>query len=148
MRNPVAGNCRLIYLSRSRIEGEASAVDSGVRRIVVTARERNLAAGISGVLLFDRRRFAQILEGDCGEVERTYGRVERDRRHTDVRLISIDPMPFRLFPNWSMGFVRGGEGVHGYPLANIRLDRTLGDVIGEQAIRLIEILGRRIAEEV
>lgn len=69
------------------------------------ARERNSAADISGMLLYHRKSFLQVLEGQQESVDSLYSKIQKDPRHTKCLLISRREIQSREFENWSMGFV-------------------------------------------
>jgi hypothetical protein len=90
---------RLIYASRA-----AQAVNHDTLSALMKAsRARNLAAGITGVLIFNDGVFLQLLEGGRNAVSALYNRITRDERHHDVVLLSYDEVAERRFTGWSMG---------------------------------------------
>ena len=97
--------CRLIYRSQMTIDGEPQAVADEIQRILMWSREWNRRTGISGALLFDLRRFAQVLEGPPHTVKSLFGHIACDRRHTNVTLLDYIPIQARDFPTWSMAYV-------------------------------------------
>jgi hypothetical protein len=65
---------------------------------------RNQAEGVTGLLLFNSRRFLQVLEGPKDAVERVYDRIAKDGRHgalVKLREASIDT---REFGQWGMAY--------------------------------------------
>ena len=106
---PEAGLYRLVYHSRNAILGLEEEVEGSVRQILDTSRRNNAVDGVTGALMFTDGLFAQILEGQRGQVERVFDRIQLDDRHTDVTLLSFEPVERRDFPTWTMAFVgRGG----------------------------------------
>ncbi len=94
---------RLLYASRA-----AESVDSdALGAILKTSKERNAAAGVTGVLCFcgTARIFLQVLEGGRGAVSALYNRIAQDPRHGDVALLSYEEIGERKFSGWSMGQV-------------------------------------------
>ena len=73
--------------------------------LLKVARPRNIAAGISGMLLYHSGSFLQVLEGPEKNVEELYAKIQKDPRHTRCLLIWRGSIPQREFENWSMGFV-------------------------------------------
>lgn len=73
-----------------------------VTEILKTSRNNNGAAGVTGLLLFDGRRFLQALEGEAAMVNRTYERIKGDPRHRAVVLLSSNDVTERAFGAWSM----------------------------------------------
>lgn len=75
-----------------------------------SARVRNAAAGITGVLLYHRGGFMQALEGPRSRVEALFARIARDVRHHNLIVAARRPRAKRDFADWSMGFVDLADG--------------------------------------
>jgi len=89
---------RLIYKSRS-----ATPVDwAQVTDILHTSEASNREAGITGALLATDSHFLQVIEGPYESVNRTFMRIVRDPRHTDIWLIGFSVIDARLFEDWGM----------------------------------------------
>lgn len=88
-----------VYCSRA-----ADGVDDAeVGRIVDSAQRRNLARGITGVLVFGSGVFFQWIEGPAAQIKGLIESLYRDPRHYDV--VSLDwseEKRERLYPNWDM----------------------------------------------
>lgn len=88
-----------VYCSRA-----AEGVDGiEVSRIVDAAQRRNLARGITGVLVFGNGVFFQLIEGPTAEIRKLIAALTDDPRHYDV--VSLDwseERRERLYPNWEM----------------------------------------------
>jgi len=70
--------------------------------LLALARQRNHAAGITGLLLFKDGNFMQVLEGDKQSVTATYNKIQQDSRHSGVIKLLDGELSDRLFPDWSM----------------------------------------------
>ncbi|MBI1355103.1 MAG: hypothetical protein GC160_12210 [Acidobacteria bacterium] len=68
------------------------------------ARRNNAALDVTGMLLYRRQRFMQLLEGPRDNVESLYDRIEADPRHTSCRVLLSELAEKREFESWSMGF--------------------------------------------
>jgi hypothetical protein len=88
---------QLIYASHPFGFDEAT-----LAAILVVARRCNERDGITGALICRGDLFLQLLEGPQHAVEAAYRRIEKDRRHVDIRLLSRRPVAERLFPDWAM----------------------------------------------
>ena len=77
---------RLIYKSRAkqRIDWEI------VAELIEKSGEKNLDAGITGVLLATETHFLQVLEGGFDEVNELFMHIVRDPRHDRIQLIAFD----------------------------------------------------------
>ena len=93
---------RIVYSSRA-----TQGFDSeSLLRLLETARENNLRANVSGILLYAEGTFLQVLEGDSEVVESLYDKIEEDRRHHDTRVLLRVEDDVRAFGDWTMGFVK------------------------------------------
>lgn len=70
------------------------------------ANSRNKDLDITGLLIYIKGRFIQLLEGDVKHVYEVYSSIERDSRHHHVTLLLTGYHTERLFPDWSMAFKR------------------------------------------
>lgn len=74
-------------------------------KLLELARERNTAAGISGMLLYHNKSFLQVLEGPREQVDALFTKIEKDPRHKNCLVLFRNEIPEKEFENWSMGFV-------------------------------------------
>lgn len=88
---------QLIYASRPF--GFDEAVLNG---ILMDARRCNSRDDITGALICRADLYLQLLEGPQAAVEATYGRIVKDDRHLEPRLLSSRAVTQRLFPDWAM----------------------------------------------
>lgn len=68
--------------------------------------EANNARDVTGLLIVNGDRILQILEGREDAVRELYAKIEADKRHTVVKLVSAVEDEVRLLLTWSM-VVRG-----------------------------------------
>ena len=100
---------RLIYASEA-----AENLDPGkVQALLEHARRSNRPHDITGMLIFDRRYFLQVLEGDRQLLSDLYGRFVKDNRHRRLLILGVEATPQRLFSDWSMGFAAADESRRG-----------------------------------
>lgn len=76
------------------------------------ARHRNRALGITGLLIQDRGRFVQSLEGPAEAVHHLLSVVRNDNRHTDVNILATQPVATRAFGVWHMHHVTRSSERH------------------------------------
>jgi hypothetical protein len=96
---------RVIYTSR--LHGEALATEEEtVARIVDSARRNNPRRGVTGVLVHGKGAFAQVLEGRPLVVRGLLAVIQRDTRHTAMRIVEVEVVEDRIFPAWSMALLR------------------------------------------
>lgn len=90
---------QLIYTSTSISEMSRERLAD----LMIGARERNIALGVTGMLVYQRRTFIQFLEGPRAEVERLfYDRIRRDERHAAIIVFYEGLAEKRTFSEWSM----------------------------------------------
>lgn len=95
----------LIYTSfRASQVGTSAADYSDITNILETARKHNAAAGITGMLSFDGKRFIQIIEGEADDIEALFEKIADDPRHTQVELLHTGAIETRAFSDWKMAF--------------------------------------------
>jgi len=90
---------QLTYISTAR--PTLLAVD--VEQILLASRANNARAQVTGLLIFDGKRFLQALEGPVESVETTFSRIAVDPRHRALVRLSSRAVESREFGNWSMG---------------------------------------------
>jgi Sensors of blue-light using FAD len=99
---------RLTFFSRNRL-CYPNELAAEVAVIAATSNSNNMRDGITGALVYDRRWFAQVLEGAETPVSETFERILRDWRHSDVSLITMQPVIKRLYDGHPLKVVALGE---------------------------------------
>ncbi len=91
---------QIIYYSAARHPLSAPELST----LLTRARARNHENAVTGVLIYARQSFVQVLEGADDAVAETMERIKTDSRH-DGLLVAMDAhVPARSFAHWSMGF--------------------------------------------
>jgi hypothetical protein len=73
------------------------------------SREKNAKLGITGILLYYKKHFFQVLEGEKEAVFNLYQTIRKDQRHSSVILVFDQPIQERGFRDWTMAFVNINE---------------------------------------
>jgi hypothetical protein len=68
------------------------------------AREKNYRLNITGMLLYQKPNFLQVLEGSQVAVEDLFKSIVRDPRHHDVTLLLKRVINEREYTQWNMKF--------------------------------------------
>jgi FAD-dependent sensor of blue light len=101
---------RLTYFSRNHIHRLGGPMDDRIHDILIESVANNRRDDVTGALIHDDKWFAQALEGPETMVSATFERILRDPRHSDVRLIKMQPVPARRFAAWWMAcFARSDD---------------------------------------
>jgi hypothetical protein len=88
----------LIYASRSTECFHEHEIPDLLHHI----RIANAKQEFTGMLLYICGAFLQVLEGQPEMVDTVFGRILRDKRHTQLRLIARESIPERAFEGWTM----------------------------------------------
>jgi hypothetical protein len=119
---------QLVYLSRASWPFSREEVET----LIEGARPRNQALGITGLLLYGRGFFLQLLEGDAIHVGALFMKIGADTRHSDVLPVVMHYVPERLFPGWEMGLLTtDGDGGR-----SRRLDDYIDAFVRRHAVNL------------
>lgn len=89
---------RVMYVSRTTrkpTKGELADILAG-------SRLRNAKHEITGILVYDRGYFAQILEGPVEAVDQLLRNIAGDPRHDEYMLVSEGSIEERYFGGWEM----------------------------------------------
>ena len=90
----------LVYIScATRDMNEQDLLD-----LLEQARENNEKHNITGLLLYAKENFMQVLEGEAAVVDEIYEAILRDDRNTRNTIIQKKNIESRSFPQWTMGF--------------------------------------------
>jgi hypothetical protein len=100
---------RLVYYSKCNLISSGNPLAASLKQILATAIVKNSELGITGGLVFNRKFFAQVLEGEHAPVMQTFARINKDPRHKDVAITELEPAGERLFGAWSMGYAGNSE---------------------------------------
>ncbi len=106
-----------------------------VNDILSVSQRRNAQLQLTGMLLYTGSHFAQVLEGTPQALDEVIAHILSDRRHHDVRVLCMGPLPEREFSSWSLGYVQ--------TLGTADLVEqlvTAPDVPAHRARRLIKVL--------
>ena len=100
----------LVELLYCSVSVEPDLTNADLDRILVSARRRNLAQDITGMMIYHRGEFVQILEGRKESIENVYEKfICPDTRHTAINKVLEKTITHRSFSEWSTGFVGTSE---------------------------------------
>lgn len=93
---------QVVYTSKARSDvSDAQIVD-----IHSIAINNNAQRGITGMLLYTKGTFLQVIEGEGDTIDRLMEKIKSDTRHYDVEVLVRNSIKHREFKNWSMGYRR------------------------------------------
>ncbi len=73
--------------------------------LLIPARENNHHLHITGMLLYQRQNFLQVLEGREMAVEKLFKSIIQDGRHENVTLLIKRPVTNREYAEWDLKFI-------------------------------------------
>jgi hypothetical protein len=76
--------------------------EAAVAGILDAALRNNPRLGLTGMLLWSERMFAQLVEGPPASLDLLLERLRADDRHRRIRVIYRARVDERFFPDWSM----------------------------------------------
>lgn len=91
---------RLTYVSRAVAGAGANLLS--VSEILGESQRNNARVGLAGKLIAHDGWFLQAIEGDRGHIDQLMGRLQRDGRHRDIRVLSDETADDRIYGDWSM----------------------------------------------
>lgn len=91
-----------LYAYTSTYAGAPEDVADVLAHITRVAAKNNARVGITGVLLHDRGRFVQVIEGSPEALDTLIAALARDPRHDDLCVLLRTPIVERTFQNWHM----------------------------------------------
>lgn len=89
---------QLVYISTATTGANADSVSA----ILEVSRRNNRRDGITGLLLYDGRRFLQVLEGPQPLVDEAFVRIKADVRHRAAVMLHARHGDGRSFGQWDM----------------------------------------------
>ena len=90
-----------LYVSTSLLGSDADAEIAGIRH---AAERRNPELGLTGVLIFSGRHFAQFLEGPHHGLDVMKTSIFGDARHAAVLTLQTDPAATRRYGDWAFAY--------------------------------------------
>ena len=82
---------------------------TAISDIMTKSRRHNQAHGITGLLVFDGARFAQLLEGARELVFDLVERIRTDARHINMDVLHYAPLAERRFVRFGIGYVQAEQ---------------------------------------
>jgi hypothetical protein len=89
---------QLVYVSNRN----ATCTPAEIEKILNSCKKNNPSLNITGVLLYTDKKFMQLVEGDAKVIVDLYDKIKKDQRHSNVMMISYNPIKEKSFPSWHM----------------------------------------------
>ena len=121
---------QLIYVSDA--SGTLAADD--VFTIIETSAHNNLRDDLTGFLIFSQRRFFQLVEGPDAQIAALFTRLNKDPRHSGIRILSRQTIAERAYPRWQMRRLNAGRDIlraHAEGSSNGRLPPRVDEALAQ-----------------
>lgn len=107
---------RMSYASKATFKpfNAVDGVDKNVANILSVARRENRKNNLVGALYYGNGSFFQCLEGQKSDIDALYAKLEKDPRHTDLKVLSVEPITQRGFLSWEMKYAQIDQEVRGF----------------------------------
>jgi hypothetical protein len=69
----------------------------------------NESSRVSGLLVYDGKRFMQVIEGDITSIRPLMDRIAADRRHKKIDYLADESLAARQFGTWALACVGLGQ---------------------------------------
>ena len=96
-----------------------------IHDILHTSRRFNSENDITGCLIYTKKIFIQLLEGDQDIIDPLYQRIEKDKRHFNVEVLYTSNTDKRIFSKWAMAYLSLEEDHTNSIIKKIRHNLTL-----------------------
>ena len=80
-----------------------------IEEILRTARNFNSKNDLTGCLVFSKGYFIQLLEGSKDTIKELMDHIDRDKKHTDIDILSEGEVEKRIFDSWDMAYLKPSE---------------------------------------
>ena len=80
-----------------------------IKDILLWSRKNNPVLGITGAMCFLDGIYLQYLEGEAAAVSALFNVIEKDPRHTHIKLLVREQISQRSHPKWSMALMTWNE---------------------------------------
>ena len=134
----------LTYISRSTLTGDNESFKEQIASILETARSNNKNEGLTGALMYSGGYFCQALEGPENTINKLFDKIKNDPRHTEVTMLSYQPVEQRSFTDWSMAFA-GVQKELPFDINGVKTSTTDLD-LKDTAQQLIAVLENVLSE--
>jgi len=78
--------------------------DNELIDILKVSKRNNIAANVTGMLIYSDGVFMQVIEGADDEVRKIFQKIQVDARHNNIIKLTEGSLAERNFADWSMMF--------------------------------------------
>jgi hypothetical protein len=78
--------------------------DDDMRELLIKSQTNNKKFDVTGLLLYHKGVFMQVIEGEDDIIRQLFKKIEKDPRHTAVIKLAEEKIEERSFGEWAMAF--------------------------------------------
>lgn len=115
---------RIIYLSTA----SPDVSDDDIKWLFEKARKNNARDAISGLSVYHKKTFIQVLEGPSDKLSACFERIQQNPMHHSVTVVNDTQVEERVFEEWSMAYrtLEDGETILHRQFTDLRDLNTSG----------------------
>ncbi len=95
----------ILYTSLSKEKFDAASIQT----LLQQCYDNNVVNNITGCMVFKKREFIQVIEGEKEVVLQLFEKIKKDERHSKLKVIWQGKTLERSFEKWLMGFYNFNE---------------------------------------
>lgn len=111
---------RVVYISEACQPFSETQLDD----LLEHARVKNRDLGVSGILLYEKNHFLQMIEGPARSIIQLYGTIRKDPRHHEIITVQEGNTNTRQFGQWTMAHYKIEPGETGLEEGYLRIMTT------------------------
>ena len=92
----------IVYMSE--YVGNTNSMFSDIGDIITASKANNPKRGVTGILLYHKGKFVQVIEGEEDELKKLMQKIEKDERHKNLTYLVNEEINERGFDQWNMDF--------------------------------------------
>jgi hypothetical protein len=100
--------------------------------MLLKAKRFNKLNNITGIILYYKLQFIQLIEGDKKSIDSLYKDIQADKRHFDVETILSTASKQSLWTEWSMAFYDFSSTTDQSDYLRLLLESSFEDVNSKQ----------------
>lgn len=130
-------NLDLVELKYYSVAAEDMGIN-GLLQILDISIFSNKRNNITGILLFKKGHFGQIIEGPRKSIEETWGRIKKDVRHHSIVNLGIREIQGREFPGWDLKLFIDQKFSNAFP----QFEEAVGQIgdVDEEVLKALGLL--------
>ncbi|WP_293750503.1 BLUF domain-containing protein [uncultured Paraglaciecola sp.] len=116
-------------------------------KILAAAVTKNKRLDITGMMVVIDGHIFQTIEGSEHNVQSLMDSIKADNRHNNIRIIGVDSVVVRDYPDWAMGYTCNWQGTTLDDVKSLLLQLAETNTFSENNAQSLKILMRSLRPE-